>query len=139
MSANKPTRLDEYCKEKNISFFELQIPCLFCKFLLSLQELAGFYTKCLSLVYKDDGVYAVCFRCTRASAKYEAEKYLRCIVKSDYVDVLAECSLANLIVRCIDCYKLLDIAEKLDIRARSEDLYLVRRHWRGHCRECYKR
>lgn len=139
MSSNKPTRLDEYCKAANLSFFDLQIPCLFCKFHLSLQELAGFHQKTLSLVWRDDQVYALCYKCTRLSAKFEFEKYLRCIVKCEYVDVLAECPLINLSVRCVDCYKLLDIAEKVDLKARDEDLYLVRRYWRGYCRECYKR
>lgn len=140
MTDNRPTRLDDYCRQNNISFFDLKIPCLFCRFDLTLQELAAFFTKNLALVYKEgDKCYGLCFRCTRVSARHEAEHYLRCIVKSDFVDVLAECPLIALTIRCIECYKQLDAAEKLDIRARSEDLYLVRKHWRGYCRECYKR
>lgn len=84
-------------------------------------------------------MYALCYRCTRLSAKFELEKYLRCIAKCEYVDVLTECSLADLCVRCVSCYKLLDLAEKIDIKARSEDLYLVRKYWRGYCRDCYRK
>lgn len=139
MSDSRPTRLDDYCRRNGICFFDLKIPCLFCRFFLTLQELAGFYSKNLSLVYRGDNCHAICFRCTRVSARHELENYLRCIVKSDYIDVLTETPLTSLPVRCVECYKQLDSAEKIDIKARGEDFYLVRKYWRGYCRDCYKK
>lgn len=139
MASDRPTRLDQYCKTFNTTFFDLKINCLFCNFCLTLQELAAFHMKTLSLIWKEDSVFAICLRCTRLSARYEAEKYFRCAVKSDYIESLTETALADLSVRCIECYRLLDIAEKIDVRCRGEDIYLIRKHWRAYCRECCRK
>lgn len=139
MAAERPTRLDQYCSAFNTSFFDLKIDCLFCNFALNLQELAAFYMKSLSLIWKGDTVYAICLRCTRVSARYEADKYFRCAVKSDYIENLTKTPLVQLSVRCLECYKLLDTAEKIDLRCRGEDICLIRKYWRAYCRDCVRK
>lgn len=139
MASNPPVRLDAYCKTFNVDFFDLQIPCIFCKHYLNLQELAAFHMKRLSLAWRDSICYACCTGCIRLSAKLEIEKYYRCSCSSDTLEFLLEVPLTEITVRCLDCYALLDTAEKFDCKARSEYLHLVRHVWRGYCRICAKK
>lgn len=136
MAAETPTRLDEYCKVFNKSFFELQLPCLFCKFYLTLQDLAGFFHKELCLVWRDEICYACCSPCLRLCAKYELENYSRCIVEGHCIENLLNVPLSNILVRCIFCLKKLDYAEKIDCCIKNLSFYLVRHHWRNCCRFC---
>lgn len=136
MAAETPTRLDEYCKLFKKSFFELKLPCLFCKFDLSLQDIAGFYHKELSLVWRDTSCYACCSPCLRLCAKYEKENYTRCIVKGHCIETLLNVPLSNILVRCTYCFKKLDYAEKIDCCINNSPFYLVRHHWRNYCRFC---
>lgn len=139
MAEEQPKRLDEYCKATGTSFFDLKLCCAFCKFQLSLQELADFFTKQLSLLYRDGIAHAACRGCLRLSARHEFELFCRCSVPADIIcDILHE-PITCVCVRCTECYKLLDAAEKIDLCAASEHLYLVRQYWRGICRDCRKK
>ena len=75
MAGVSPTSLDEYCKKYKTSFFDLKLCCLFCKHELTLQDLAGFASKVLSLVWRGDDCFACCALCLRLSAKFERENY----------------------------------------------------------------
>ena len=131
-----PTRLDEYCKLFDISFFDVNIKCVFCNCKLSLQDLAGFESKCLSLIWKRNVCYASCTSCLRLSARYEREKYTQCIVKGYVLETLTTTPLSELIVRCKYCYRRLDYAEKIDCCVGDIPFLLVRSQWRNRCRLC---
>nr|AYA94775.1 MAG: E6 protein [Human papillomavirus] len=134
-----PTRLDEYCRYFDISFFVLRLRCIFCNSFLDPQDLARFYMKQLNLIWKNKVAFGCCTLCLNLSAIYEKTKFFQCTVNSVNIEHLARKSLKDIPVRCLFCLKLLDLAEKFDIKVR-EDLYcLVRGHWRGVCRECKKK
>lgn len=139
MAETQPKRLDAYCEQQGISFFELRIRCLFCNFELDLQELADFHQKNLSLIYKEDTVFAACIRCIKLSARYERENYCRCSVPPDSIESVTGQKLSDLVVRCYMCYRRLDTAEKIDCVAADEDFLLVRHHWRNICRYCSRK
>lgn len=136
MAALHPTRLDEYCTANGITFFDLQIPCIFCKFLVTLQGLADFFTKELSLVWKDNDCYACCPPCLRLTAKYEQENYFQCAVKCCMLETLVNQPLSELLVRCIVCFKKLDYSEKIYCCLQNWDFYLIRCRWKNYCRFC---
>lgn len=133
-----PTSLEAYCEYFNISFFKLNLKCIFCKNYLSPVDLALFHVKQLSLVWKQHVSYACCNRCLLLSAKFESEKYFQCACPVENLHALLEKPLQEIILRCYYCYSLLDLAEKFDLISRSKQACLVRGHWRAPCRNCIK-
>lgn len=139
MAEQRPTQLDAFCKQLNISFFDLNLKCIFCRFTVGLDELADFYCKKLSLIWKDCECYACCKRCILLSARYELENYTSCAVDIACLSQFVHTPLKDIIVRCVVCYKKLDTIEKIDCKARGEKALLVRGHWRAKCRNCFAR
>ncbi|ATQ38629.1 E6 [Gammapapillomavirus sp.] len=131
-----PTSLDEYCKVKNISFFDLKIDCIFCKFEVSLQGLADFHVKDLCLLWKNGICYACCRKCLILTARYEKENYFQCCVKPELIEGVVNLPLSKLLVRCIECYKKLDYVEKVQCCLQGYDFCLIRCHWKNFCRFC---
>lgn len=139
MASELPRRLDQLCDTTGTSFFNLNLKCAFCNFSLSFQELAEFHVKDLCLLYRNNIPYGACRSCLRLSAQHEYELYCRCAVPADTLaDILGQ-PLTSVLIRCKCCYKRLDAAEKLDLCAGSESVYLVRHMWRGYCRDCRKK
>lgn len=134
-----PRRLDQLCKDTGVSFFELKLQCAFCGFELTLQELADFHEKTLSLLYRGNVPYAACRPCLRLSAKHEFEQFCRCSVPAAALSDILRLPLTAVTIRCKECYRLLDLAEKIDLCAADESVFLVRSYWRGFCRGCRKK
>nr|AYA93712.1 MAG: E6 protein [Human papillomavirus] len=134
-----PRSLDEYCKIYQINFFDLRMLCIFCKFPTSLQDLASFHTKRLSIVWRDNTPHACCMKCIRLSAIVEKEQYCMCIVNCCFLDALVGKPLKDISMRCVQCYSLLDYAEKLDACASEREVYLIRGYWRTDCRDCVQK
>lgn len=134
-----PTRLDEYCRYFDISFFVLRIRCIFCSSFLDPQDLASFYMKQLNLIWKNKIAYGCCSLCLKLSAIYERNNFFQCAVNSVNIEHLAKKPLKDIVVRCLGCFKLLDLAEKFDIKVKEELYCLIRGHWRGLCRNCIKK
>lgn len=132
-------RLDEYCSTANISFFDLKLKCIFCNFTVPLDELAEFFCKQLSLVYRNDCCYACCRRCILHSARHEVENHTTFILNFERLSEYVHAPLRDIVVRCVFCYRKLDHIEKIDCNARGEQALLVRGHWRARCRNCYKK
>jgi hypothetical protein len=131
-----PKFLNDFCSHFQINFFDLCLPCIFCRCTLNPQELAGFYMKKLSLVWKEGRVFACCTKCLLLSAQYEKEHFFQCVASSGALEHLTKKTLSDICVRCIYCLTLLDLAEKVDIKNRELTYSLVRGHWRGVCRNC---
>lgn len=136
MAAYYPTTLDEYCATFGVTFFSLKLKCVFCKHIVSLQGLADFFVKHLSLVWKESICYACCPQCLKLIAKYESEHHTRCTVSGDTLSVLLKKPLSDIVIRCLQCYKRLDFAEKIDCCNADLPFCLVRDHWRSTCRNC---
>nr|WCR76015.1 E6 protein [Human papillomavirus 228] len=136
MDPQFPTALDQYCKTSGVSFFDLKLPCIFCKFPVPLQDLAAFYVKNLSLIYRGSDCYACCAKCLRLSALFEFQQHCQCSVSCSVLSDLINKPLKDIIIRCKECYNLLSFVEKLDCVLHEEFFYLVRGHWRGLCRFC---
>lgn len=139
MADSLPTSLDEYCRVFHISFFDVKLQCVFCKHFINLQELADFYSKHLSLIWKGCLCFGSCNACLRLIAKFELENHFQCSVRGIFLEDLVNKKLKNIIVRCMVCYKLLDYMEKFDCCCRNLDFVLVRGHWRNICRLCMKK
>lgn len=139
MAALFPVRLDEYCKTFNIPFLDLRLCCIFCYHYIDIRELADFYQKKLSLIWRNFQCYACCERCIFLSARYERENFFQCTVKPEDLASLVEKPLTDVIIRCYICLDLLDAAEKQDHIARNKRFILVRGHWRGYCRRCMQK
>lgn len=138
MALLQPTNLDDYCKAHNISFFQLSLPCVFCKYNIDYVGLAQFHFKGLCLTYKDDVCYACCPKCLQLTASYELRHYYRCHVPAEYIEFVCQKPLKELTVRCLKCFKLLDNIEKFDCVTASLPFVLVRHHWRNYCRICVR-
>ncbi|ATQ38282.1 E6 [Gammapapillomavirus 8] len=131
-----PTHLDDYCKFYNVSFFDLSLRCIFCGHLLDSLQLANFYKKHLSLVWRTGNCFACCLQCCRVSAQHEFERYCRCSVPAGLIQDILHKPLSEIIIRCHGCLTLLDLVEKIDAVNRGDNFYLVRKAWKGLCRDC---
>jgi hypothetical protein len=136
MEGTQPRSLDEYCSVFKVDFFNVRLRCIFCLFYASLTDLANFFDKKLSLVWRGETPYVCCIRCARHSAKIDREKYTLCAVKCDILDAVVGKPLKEIVIRCSACFALLDQAEKLDACAREQLVLLIRGHWRTECRLC---
>ncbi|AXN57294.1 E6 [Macaca mulatta papillomavirus 4] len=139
MDSPRPLTIPDYCSAFGFAISEVKIPCLFCNYYMSLQDVGNFDLKGLQLVWKTDYCYGVCTPCLRATAKYEEENYHQCSVGPLWVETLAEKSLLSLCIRCLLCLKLLDCAEKYQHIPLREPFHLVRGQWRGYCRWCIRK
>lgn len=139
MAQEQPKRLDELCKATGTSFFELNLKCAFCEFALSLQDLADFHCKSLSLLYRNGTPFAACRNCLTVSAQHEFNLFCRCSLTAEILGDVLKVPITEVCIRCRECYKLLDNAEKVDLCCASENVYLVRNWWRGICRDCRKK
>lgn len=131
-----PTDLEVYCKTFDISFFTLKLQCIFCNNYATLTDLALFFEKKLSLIWKNKQCFTCCNRCLWLSAKYESERYFQCACKMQDLHDLLNKPLNEILVRCYYCYALLDLPSKHDLIARDKQACLVRGHWRAPCRSC---
>ena len=139
MAARFPVKLDDYCSYFDVNLFHLSLPCIFCGTYCNLQDLASFYLKDLNLVWRSYRAHACCIKCTLLSARHEYEKHCICVVHASSLELLAQRSLVDIPIRCTLCYKLLDVAEKVDCVAADVCFSLVRSSWRGPCRSCIHR
>lgn len=139
MDQQFPTSLDVYCETFGISFFCLKLKCIFCGKWVSLTELAEFFEKHLSLVWKNNVCHACCLKCLCLSARYETEHYFQCACEVENLSALLNKSLDEIIIRCYFCLALLDLPTKCDLIARKKPACLVRGHWRAPCRQCLNR
>lgn len=135
----QPTDLRTYCAIFGIDFFDLQLPCIFCKTLLTYSDLAKFYMKCLCLVWRHNAAFGCCTQCLLLSAKCENERHVQCVAKVVNLHNLSNKPLCEIKVRCCHCLALLDMQEKCDLVARCRDAYLIRGNWRAPCRKCINR
>lgn len=139
MAEKCPARLDDFCTKYSVSIFSVSLPCIFCRFICDLQDIAAFHIKKLSIVWRGGKPYICCRKCANLSAKFEYEQYCVCIVKAISIECLLQKSLYDITVRCLCCYKLLDTAEKVDCCASDEYFALVRGSWRAPCRDCIRK
>lgn len=114
----------------------LSVPCLFCKSVLSFQDILSFIVKHLRVVYRDNTFYAACSDCLRLSAAFELKQYCQCVATPDFVKLMCNGDFAKLIVRCVQCMKRLDLIEILDAFESKEEFLLIRSIWRAKCRLC---
>jgi hypothetical protein len=136
MEPQFPTDLDSYCTYFKISFFDLKLNCIFCKFPLSIVDLASFHNKKLSVIWRDYTPYVCCSKCLRLTALYEKQNFFVCTAKSHLLTGLLGKELSEINIRCLHCYCFLDYIEKLRHLYNDLDFVLIRGTWRGICRNC---
>lgn len=136
MEPQFPTDLDSYCTYFKINFFDLILNCIFCKFPLSIVDLASFHNKRLSVIWRNNSPFACCTKCLRLTALYEEQNFFVCTAKSYSLTSLVGKELSDIPVRCIHCYAFLDYTEKLRHLYNNVDFVLIRGGWRGVCRNC---
>lgn len=139
MAARFPTRLEEFCEYFEIPFFKLNLHCLFCNSSCSLEDLAAFATRDLSLVWKGYHCFATCKSCIFSAAAVEFHNFLRCSVDAAHIEGITGVPLSCILCRCRCCLKVLSNSEKIACVGRSERLHLVRVTWRGTCSDCVNR
>lgn len=136
MADDHPKTLQQYCDTFKSNFFDLHLPCIFCSCILTTQDLASFADKNLSLVLRGSQYYACCSICCCVSARFEFDKHCQCSIRAVDIEEISGQHLHALLVRCYNCLKKLDIAEKYDLVCKDELFYLVRSQWKGLCRKC---
>lgn len=114
----------------------LSVPCLFCRSLLSFQDITNFIIKRLRVVLRDNTFYAACSACLRLSAAYEHKHYSQCIATPDFIKYVCNGDPTKLNVRCVACMKKLDCIEVIDNLQSEAAFTLVRGIWRANCRLC---
>ncbi|AWK28209.1 E6 protein [Human papillomavirus type 221] len=134
-----PETLSAYCQLLGLQLSDVRLPCNFCKFYLTEQDLAAFHLKQFKLIWKGPWCYACCRSCARLTAAYELRKFYQCTCNCNAVEGLAKTTLDCIPVRCLQCLALLSFAEKLEHLAIGQDFYLVRSTWKGYCRNCIKK
>nr|AYA94835.1 MAG: E6 protein [Human papillomavirus] len=138
MDPVRAKNLVDYCKQENLTFFELTLKCLFCNFVVSLPDLASFHCKQLALVYRNNIAFAACSQCLRLSAAFETQRYYTCSIRAGLLSDVIGRHLSDIPIRCEYCLQLLDYIEKFDCIYRSGYFHLVRGNFRGCCRNCYQ-
>ncbi|ATQ38400.1 E6 [Gammapapillomavirus 14] len=136
MEPAAPTNLVDYCNLNSVSFFDVKLDCIFCKFPVPIVDLAAFYHKGLSLVYRGEKVFAACSPCLKLCATYERSNYCVCTAKCCYLSGIVGKELRAIVIRCLMCLGALDYIEKLDLIYSDADVYLIRGTWRAMCRNC---
>ena len=131
-----PNSLSKVCGLYGCTLENLQIACLFCRSLLSHQDLLSFAVKHLKVVVRGNSFFAACNTCLRLSAAFEQKTYSQCVATTDFVKHQCNGNYYDLNVRCLICMKKLDVIEVLDSLENEEHFYLVRCIWRAYCRLC---
>nr|AYA94034.1 MAG: E6 protein [Human papillomavirus] len=131
-----PICLEEYCSYFGVLLEDLELPCIFCRLLISPEQLSVFQARNLSLVWREGNCYAACLQCISDVARYERDKYFQCTVNGIYIEYFTQKPLQELVVRCLYCMALLTNEEKVDTIGCGCNFYLVRTHWKGVCRSC---
>lgn len=131
-----PTKLDQFCLQNGISFFDVRLRCVFCGHWISTNELADFHCKCLSLIWKKNVCYAACCSCLKLCARCESERFYQCNVSSAFIEDIVHKPLSDIVIRCLHCLTKLDMLEKLEHRYLEKRFHLIRGYWRGECRNC---
>ncbi|AGC93435.1 E6 [Human papillomavirus 180] len=134
-----PLTIADYCKAFGFSLDEVRIPCNFCRFYLTVQDIAAFDLKKFRLLWKGPFCSACCRSCMRITAAFEVRKHYQCSCSCFYLEDLLGKSLRLIPIRCLLCLALLDLAEKLEHLIVKEDFVLVRSNWRGYCRNCIRK
>nr|AYA93937.1 MAG: E6 protein [Human papillomavirus] len=131
-----PTGLREYCNYFEIEFFDLKLPCIFCRGICNLVDLAQFFEKRLCIVWRRNLAFACCEKCLLLCAKYESEHYCVCSIKAEHLHGLIRQPLQDVVLRCNYCFRLLTSSEKVDLVTADRYCWLVRGHWRAICSGC---
>nr|AYA94199.1 MAG: E6 protein [Human papillomavirus] len=131
-----PNCLYSLCELYGCSLETLEIRCLFCRCILSYQDILSFAVKCLRVVIRDNSFFAACNTCLQLSAAYEQKTYCQCVATAAFVKYLCNDNYCNLNVRCTLCMKRLDKVEVLECLENDESFLLVRSIWRATCRLC---
>ena len=131
-----PRNLEDYCTQYGISFFNLQLRCVFCNYWIDSVQLASFHCKQLALIWKKNVCYAACTRCLKLCAAHERERFYQCNVRSDLLADFLHKPLNDVVIRCLYCLCKLDFIEKLEHCFNQDYFHLVRCYWRGKCRNC---
>ncbi|ADQ39299.1 E6 [Macaca fascicularis papillomavirus 2] len=134
--AGRPLSATALAEELGIGIKDLQVPCNFCHSTLSGADVLAFDYKCLNLLWKEGVAYAACSPCCAATAAYEVQVHYEFSVYGREIERITNTPLWNIIVRCWNCLKLLDLLEKNDICARRQQFHRVRGGWKGNCRHC---
>ncbi|ADH29805.1 transforming protein E6 [Human papillomavirus 121] len=134
-----PVTITEYCNTFGFSLKDIRLPCTFCRFYLTIQDLASFELKQFRLLWKGPFCYACCRSCMRLTAAFEVRKHYQCSCSCLFLEDLLGRPLQHIPMRCLLCLALLDYAEKLQHFCVREDFVLVRGNWRGYCRNCIRK
>lgn len=136
MATRYPTSLDAFCDYYNIAFFNLNLRCLFCNSVCSLEDLAGFFIKQLALVWKGEHCFATCRECVYKAAEAEYLYFHRGTINAVDIEHITGVPIQCILCRCAVCLKVLSEAEKIACIGRGLHLHLVQNTWRGLCSNC---
>lgn len=133
-----PTRLDIYCRTFGVSLFDLRLPCVICKNIVSVSEAAEFYEKSLSVLWKNNHPHLACRACLCALANFEKQHFYSGVISARDLAQQLGTPLLGVIVRCNSCLHLLSASEKADILASNQPIDKVRDFYRAACKKCSK-
>lgn len=136
MAERRPTRLDDFCTARGLSFFELELPCVFCKRQVSLTDLAAFHEKNLSVIWRNDRPHAACSKCLYDLATVERERYTESVCNARLYVVVVRKPLDECLLRCYVCLRRLDAVDKNELITQNWFVCRIRGQWRSACRYC---
>nr|QWC92933.1 E6 [Phodopus sungorus papillomavirus 1]QWC92939.1 E6 [Phodopus sungorus papillomavirus 1]QWC92945.1 E6 [Phodopus sungorus papillomavirus 1] len=132
-----PIGLEELLDALKIDVKLLLLPCLFCGHLCNEQDKFDFLQSGLKVVWKNLCYHIACQACRRVAAYVEHAKCRVCVGEHDFVERMTGKCILQTTMRCIACMKELGASEKLLAVSQRRPFILVRKLWRGYCRNCF--
>ncbi|AAZ39499.1 E6 protein [human papillomavirus 97] len=135
--SKRPYKLPDLCTELNTSLPEIEISCVYCKTTLERTEVYEFAFKDLFVVYRDCIAYAACTKCLTFFSKIRELRYYSHSVYGDTLEKITNTGLYNLLIRCLQCQKPLNPADKYKHLKDKRRFHHISGYYRGQCNSCY--
>lgn len=119
-----------------IPLVDFMIPCYYCSKWLTTHDKILYEHSGLHVVWKDELPSAACQPCIRASARFDfLFGFTRTLSYRQYREVFSY-EWADVTVRCLICFRKLNVHEKNEIANRNLPLFVVKDALRAQCCLC---
>lgn len=133
---NQPNSIRDLLEHYRLSFWDLNLLCVFCGNPLGLPDLVHFDDAPLMLVWRDNIPYGCCRACCCRAGMYEAYSYFQVAIPGSLIEQLSGESLLELDARCVTCLRRCDLADKLHVVWTNSWYYIVRNRYKIVCLNC---
>lgn len=131
-----PQSLGELSELLELTLICIPVTCYYCEKVCTLQDKVLFSFSELSLFWNNNVYYISCQSCLRAAARLEFLMYYQDLQSTREIEALFRKPFRELKIRCLCCYRYLNLTEKQDVVSSNENVALVRGEPRALCVLC---